>query len=149
MDKHFTDIELFEFANKLIGDDIKIKKIETHISTCKDCVIRLEEEKRMDIVLTSSLSVDYSIDVSKNVMNHFSAKQIVPMVDYNWIVYTMVGLVGALSLSSFSNTSLIDSIGFNIPQLSYAKVTVLALISILFMDLLSKYVKYKKQHLTS
>ena len=149
MDKHLTEIELFEFANNLIEDKIQIEAIGNHISTCKNCAVRLEEEKSFDSNLTSNLHVTHTVDVSKNIVDHFSTQQVPSMVDYTWIIYTILGLSGFLYLLQLSNISLFESIGdLPIPQVSYVNAIVSGVISILFIDLLSKYFKQKKQHIS-
>lgn len=150
MDKHITDIDLFEFANDLITDKIQIETIENHIAGCAHCVVRYETEKSMDGVLSSNLSVSETIDVSEKIQRHFTTEPNVQLFDTNGIVYTILGLLGLLAIIQIKDNVLIDSIeGVNIPQLPYVNVIVFAVVGILLLDLVMKYFKQKKQLITS
>lgn len=150
MDKHITDIELFEFSNDLITDKIQIETIENHIAGCEDCATRFEAEKSMDDILLSNIVVSETIDVSEKIQHHFATKPTVRLFDTNWIVYTILGLLGLLAVIQIKDNVLIESLeGVNIPQFQYLKVTVFAVVSILLLDLVMKYFKQKKQFITS
>jgi hypothetical protein len=146
MDKHTTDIELFELANDLIADQIQIDRIENHIAICDSCAIRFEKEKTMDSLLATNLSISETVDISKNIELHFKEKPIINLLDTNWIVYTILSLLGVLALVLLKDYNLIDSVkGFEIPQMQYVKVIIFAVVGILLLDLFSKYLKQKKQ----
>ncbi len=150
MDKHITDIELFELTNNLIADEIQRKGIEEHISICESCTVRFETEKSIDNVLLSNLAISETIDVSESIQHHFAAKPAVRLFDTNWIVYTILGLFGCLAIIQVKDISLIESIeGVNIPQMQYLKMIVFAVVGVLLVDLMMNFFKQKKQSITS
>jgi hypothetical protein len=150
MDKHINEIELFELANNLINDLTQLKKIEDHISNCESCSLKLESEKNVNDLIAFNLQVDEKIDVSQNIINHFSEKPVVQFFDYNWILYTILSMIGFLAVLQLNYSALIDSFkGINIPQIPYLNIIFAAVVSILFMDLLLKYFKNRKQRITA
>ncbi len=150
MDKHITDIELFEFVNDLISDKVQIETIGKHITVCKDCSVRFETEKSMDGMLSSTLAVADTVDVSERIQHHYASKPVVRLFDTNWMVYTILGLLGFLAIIQLKENTLGESIkGVEIPQMEYINVIVFAVVGILLMDLAMKLFKQKKQSVTS
>jgi hypothetical protein len=150
MDKHLSEIELFELANNLVTDLAQLKTIEEHISICESCSAKLENEKSINGLLASNLQVNEKVDVSENIMNHFSPVPVTPVSDNNWIIYIILGLFGFLTVLQMMDFSMLDSIyKINVPQIPYIYVITSAVVSILFMDLLFKYFKQKKQVITA
>ena len=58
MDKHITEIELFELANELISDATQMQTIEKHISICETCKVKLDAEKSVLSLLANNLQVN-------------------------------------------------------------------------------------------
>lgn len=139
MTNHLTDIELFEYANEMIADTEQLSTLKEHISTCKDCQLKLKSEKRVDAVLKKELAVEQQIDVRQSVLYYFEKPAVkVIGVDVSWMI-VMVLFISALlivgELSAFNE---------KIPQLRYATLIASAVSSLLIVDFFLKYRKNKK-----
>ena len=147
MDKHVTDIELFEFVNNLIDDQVQKKSIASHLAECKDCALKLEQEKTMAHALSSGLKVDENIDVTNKVADYFTEKPIISFVyDSNGLVYFILVLTGILmGIEMMGDYSIAEKN----ETISYIMLIILAVMSIFSLDFLMKYFRQKKQQVIS
>ena len=45
MNKHLTDIEIFEFSHQLLDDATQLVAFNDHLTTCEVCQLKVEKEK--------------------------------------------------------------------------------------------------------
>ncbi len=146
MTRHLTDIQLFELANDLIEDAHQKNELMQHISACENCSIQLAQEKALDELLISKLMVEHMVDVSENVTQHFNLKEFANAPDTKWVLYAILVLVIALL-----GMELLDGKVINLNQtlnnnyIHYMRIILSATTALLFVDVLIKFVKYRKQ----
>jgi len=139
MDKHLTEIELFEYANQLIEDKNQLALIEVHLSSCKDCKQSLLLEQKIDDSLKDNLAVNYTVDLSEKVIHHFTQeKSFFLNIDAKSIIYVLMFFLGLIIMNELMSSLK----NITIPYLNLIFSVVLGLF---FIELLLTYVKYKKK----
>ena len=146
MSKHLTDIELFELANQLIENETQKSLLSKHISECDSCRIQFEQEQELDELLSNKLIVNQTIDVSEKVTQHFSLKEFAKAPDTKWMLYAILILVSILTGMELIDGSILN-LGehINANYIHYMRIIISATTSLLFFDVLVKFVKYRKQ----
>lgn len=139
MDKHLTEIELFEYSNKLIEDTITLDTISKHLLNCEDCKANLDLEKLIDLSLKESLVIEHKVELNQNILNYFTNEK--PRfigIDTKGIIYTLLGLSGLLLLNQISAI-----------KSDYLNLIFSATMGLLFIESLLKYKKLKKHQITA
>ena len=144
MNKHLTDIEIFEYANELMEDSTKKAVLKTHLSSCEECRIQIKSEKQVNEILTSKLMVNETVDVSDKVTTYFAAKEFAKAPDNKWVLYVILGLVVILTGMELMDSFLLNQ-NFNPNYISNMRLIIAAIAAILFVDVFVKFVKYRKQ----
>ena len=145
MSKHLTDIELFELANQLIENETQKSLLSKHISECDSCRVQFEQEQELDELLSNKLIVNQVVDVSEKVTQHFSLKEFAKAPDNKWVLYTILSLVIVLTGMELIDSSILN-IGeyINANYIFYMRIILSAITSLLFIDVLLKFIKYRK-----
>lgn len=139
MDKHLTEIELFEYSNNLIEDTLTLGNISNHLLVCETCKAKLDVEKRIDLSLKNSLVVEHKIELNQNIINHFNQEKLIIVgLDTKSIIYILLTLSGLLLLNQLSAI-----------KSDYLTVIFSATMGLLFIESFLKYKKLKKQQFTS
>ncbi|MGE0560798.1 MAG: hypothetical protein AB7O47_03195 [Flavobacteriales bacterium] len=139
MDKHLTEIELFEYSNHLIGDDNQLNKITQHLLGCEDCKTKLALEKIIDSSLKNSLVVEHKVELNQHIVNYFTQeKPTIIGIDTKGIIYLLLVLSGLLLINQLTAI-----------KSDYLTVIVTATMGLLFIESFFKYKKLKKQQVTS
>lgn len=146
MNKHLNDTEIFELANDLVEDNAIQDQLEAHVSACQVCAAEVAKEKELNELLTEKLMVSKTVDVSEKVTQHFSLKEFSKESDVKWVLYTILGLAGILTVMEMLDSSII-SIAEHITteHLYYMRLILSATATILFVDVFTKYIKYRKR----
>lgn len=146
MNKHLNDTEIFELANDLGEDNTIQKELEAHVSICQICAAEVAKEKELNELLTKKLMVSKTVDISEKVTQYFSLKEFSKESDVKWVLYTILGLAGILTIMEMLDNSII-SIAEHITyeHLHYMRLILSATAAILFVDVFTKYIKYRKR----
>ena len=139
MDKHLTEIELFEYANQLIEDKAQLARIKTHLSSCKSCEQSLVLEQKLDESLKESLSVNDTVDLSEKVVHHFTQeKSFFLKVDVKGIINVLLIFAGLMLLNQMVSS-------FKEINIPYVNLTASAVIGLFCVELVLTYIKYKRK----
>lgn len=139
MDKHLTEIEVFEYANQLISDINYSNTIEQHLKACDQCLNKVEEEQSFAIHIKESIEVTKQVDLSDKIAHYFAQdKPNFIGLDTKGIIYIILGLSALMMLSQVVEIE-IKSI-----QISHLNVIFSSIVGLLFVELVVKYRKYKK-----
>ncbi len=137
MDKHLTEIELFEYANQLIEDKLLLSRIEKHLSSCNGCKESLDITNSIDVSLKENLAVNHTVDLNENIIRHFTQeKSFFFKIDVKSIIYVFLVFFGLIFLNQLSS----NLTGFSF---SYLTPIFSAITGLFFVELLITYVKYK------
>lgn len=143
MDKHLTEIEVFEYANQLITDEQLLHSLQNHVSACSDCKVKVETEKLFSLKMKKSMQVKKQVDLSEKIANYFA--QDTPNfigLDTKGVIYVILFLSVLMMLSQ------VIEIEIKTIQISYLNVIFSSIVGLLFIELVWKYRKYKKNHPT-
>lgn len=90
MNKHLTDIEIFEFSHQLLDDATQLVVLNQHLATCETCQLKVEKEKSFSNTIQNHLTVNEKIDVSEKVLSHFQTEIKPVFIDLKWTIYTSI-----------------------------------------------------------
>lgn len=141
MNKHLTDIEIFEFSNQLIDDEVQLIAINQHLTNCETCQLKVNEETLFSEAIQSNLAVSDKIDVSEKVLNHFQTEMQPIFIDLRWTIYTSIIVAVFYMLSTIPNF-----IDVAFPKIENLNTIVSAVFLILMVDVVAKYFKFRKTH---
>lgn len=140
MDKHLTEIELFEYSNNLIENETQLNTITQHLFVCTSCKEHVELEKTIKNALKNSLVVHHQIDLSKKIVHHFTNEKMSFIgIDTKGIIFILLILSGLMLLNQLA---LINIIVF---KTFYINIIFSAIMGLLLTELLFNYRKFKKQ----
>ena len=139
MDKHLTEIELFEYANHLIKDESQLNGFKQHLEGCSECQAQLKLEESLISELKSSLKVTHQVDLSEKIAHYFAQdKPNLIGLDSKGIIYVILGLAGVMMLTQ------VVEINIKSIQIDHLNMIVSSIVGLLFVELVYKYVKYKR-----
>ena len=141
MNKHLTDIEIFEFSHQLMDDETQLVAFNQHLATCEACQLKVEKEKSFSKTIQSNLAVTEKIDVSEKVLSHFQTEIKPVFIDLKWTIYTSIIVAVIYMLSTIPN--FIDVL---FPKIENLNTFVSAVLLILMVDVVVKYVRFKKMY---
>lgn len=141
MNKHLTDIEIFEFSNQLLDDKAQLVAISEHLTNCTTCQKKVSEERLFSKAIQSNLAVSEKIDVSEKVLSHFKTEIKPVFIDLKWTIYTSIMVAVMYILNTIPN--FID-VNVALPQFDNLNTILSALLLIIFTDVISNYYKWKK-----
>ncbi len=141
MNKHLTDIEIFEFSNQLLDDKAQLVAINEHLTNCETCQVKLNEETSFGKVIQSNLAVNDKIDVSEKVLSHFQTEIKPVFIDLKWTVYTSIIVAIIYILSAIP-----IFIDVALPKIENVNTVVSAVFLILMVDVVTKYFRFRKSH---
>lgn len=139
MNKHLTDIEIFEFSNQLLDDKAQLVAINEHLTNCEACQLKVNEERLFSKAIQSNLAVNEKIDVSEKVLSHFQTEIKPVFIDLKWTVYTSIMVAVIYMLNTIPN--FVDVL---FPKIENLNTILSALMLIVFADVISNYYKWKK-----
>lgn len=145
MNEHITDIEIFEFANGLIESPLTISRLEEHLSSCPECALRLQEERNFAEAIPEVINIQETIDVSEAINDHFASRKLLRLPDTRWMIYTILILsmfITAIHILSNVKVSILTS--QELGYLQWLNIIFSAVVCILFVDVLTKYLKRRK-----
>jgi len=144
MDNHLTEIELFEYANDLIENNTQLTTLQEHVESCQDCMAKLELEHSFTRDLKGSLEVKHQVDLSDKIAHYFAQdKPNIIGLDSKGIIYIILGLSALMMLTQVVEIN-IESI-----RVSYLNMIFSSVVGLLFVELVFKYFKYKKNNSTA
>lgn len=139
MDKHLTEIELFEYSNNLIENSIQLEIINQHLLNCDDCKAKLAIEKLIDSSLKNSLVIEHKVELNQNIVNYFTKeKPLIAGIDTKGIIYILLILSGLMLLNQIP-----------VIKSDYLNIIFSTTMGLLFIESYFKYKKLKKQQFTS
>lgn len=141
MNKHLTDIEIFEFSNQLLDDKAQLVAISEHLTNCEACQLKVSEERLFSKTIQSNLAVSEKIDVSEKVLSHFQTEIKPVFIDLKWTIYTSIMVAVMYILNTIPN--FVD-VNIALPQFDNLNTILSALLLIIFTDVISNYYKWKK-----
>lgn len=143
MDKHLTEIEVFEYANQLITDEQILHSIQNHVSICDDCKVKIETEKSFSVEMKQSMKINQQIDLSEKIADYFAQdKPNFIGLDTKGVIYVILFLSGLMMLGQ------VLEIEIKTIQIAHLNVIFSSIVGLLFVELVLKYRKYKKNHTT-
>lgn len=141
MNKHLTDIEIFEFSNQLLDDKAQLIAINEHLSNCEACQLKVSEERLFSKAIQSNLAVSEKINVSEKVLSHFQTEIKPVFIDLKWTIYTSIMVAVMYMLNTIPN---FFDVNIALPQFDNLNTILSALLLIIFADVISNYYKWKK-----
>lgn len=141
MNKHLTDIEIFELSHQLINDEVQLVAFNDHLTTCETCQLKVEKEKSFSNTIQNNLAVTQKIDVSEKVLSHFQTEIKPVFIDLKWTIYTSIIVAVIYMLSTIPNF-----IDVALPKIENLNIFISAVFLILMVDVLAKYFKFRKSH---
>ena len=141
MNKHLTDIEIFEFSHQLLDDEAQLIAINEHLTNCETCQLKVNEEMSFSKAIQSNLAVSDKIDVSEKVLSHFQTEIKPVFIDLKWTVYTSIIVAIIYMLSAIPNF-----IDVALPKIENVNTIVSAVFLILMVDVVTKYFRFRKSH---
>lgn len=141
MNKHLTDIEIFEFSNQLLDDKAQLIAISEHLTNCEACQLKVNEERLFSKTIQSNLAVSEKINVSEKVLSHFKTEIKPVFIDLKWTIYTSIMVAVMYILNTIPN--FVD-VNVALPQFDNLNTILSALLLIIFADVISNYYKWKK-----
>ena len=142
MSKHLTDIEIFEFSNQLMDDETQLVAFNEHLASCQACQLKVNEEKSLSHSIQNNLVVTQKIDVSEKVLNHFKTEIQPVFIDLKWTIYTSIIVAIIYMLSTIPNFVDVASL----PKIENLSTFISAVFLILMVDIVVKYVRFKKMY---
>lgn len=145
MNDHITDIEIFEFANGLIESPSTLARLEEHIASCPECALRLKEEQLFAETMPEAIDIQETVDVSGAVNDHFASRKLLRLPDTRWMIYTILILSMFITvIHVLSNIEISFMTSEEIGYLQWLNIIFSAVVCILFVDVLTKYLKRRK-----
>lgn len=141
MNKHLTDIEIFEFSHQLLDDATQLVVLNQHLATCETCQLKVEKEKSFSNTIQNHLTVNEKIDVSEKVLSHFQTEIKPVFIDLKWTIYTSIIVAVIYMLSTIPNF-----IDVALPKIENLNTIVSAVFLILMVDVVTKYFRFRKSH---
>ena len=141
MSKHLTDIEIFEFSNQLLDDEVQLVAFNDHLTTCEACQLKVEKEKSFSNTIQNNLAVTQKIDVSEKVLSHFQTEIKPVFIDLKWTIYTSIIVAVIYMLSTIPNF-----IDVALPKIENLNIFISAVFLILMVDVVTKYFRFRKSH---
>lgn len=143
MDKHLTEIEVFEYSNQLITDEQILHSIQNHVSVCNECKVKIETEKSFSVEMKQSMKVHQQIDLSDKIADYFAQdKPNFIGLDTKGVIYVILFLSGLMMLGQ------VLEIEIKTIKISHINVIFSSIVGLLFVELVLKYRKYKKNQTT-
>jgi len=141
MNKHLTDIEIFEFSHQLLDDATQLVVLNQHLATCEACQLKVEKEKSFSNTIQNHLTVNEKIDVSEKVLNHFQTEIKPVFIDLKWTIYTSIIVAVIYMLSTIPNF-----VDVALPKIENLSTFISAVFLILMVDIVVKYLRFKKMY---
>ncbi|PKP49413.1 MAG: hypothetical protein CVT95_03445 [Bacteroidetes bacterium HGW-Bacteroidetes-12] len=141
MNKHLTDIEIFEFSHQLLDNATQLVAFNEHLASCETCQLKVSEETLFSKAIQSNLAVTETIDVSEKVLSHFQTEIQPVFIDLKWTIYTSIIVAAIYMLSTIPNF-----IDVAFPKIENINTFVSAVFLILMVDVVAKYFKFRKTH---
>lgn len=139
MNKHLTDIEIFEFSHQLLDDATQLVVFNQHIATCETCQLKVEKEKSFSKAIQSNLTINEKIDISEKVLSHFQTEIRPVLIDLKWTIYTSIIVAVIYMLSTIPNF-----VDVALPKIENLSTFISAVFLILMVDIVVKYLRFKK-----
>jgi len=140
MDKHLTEIEVFEYAHHLVKDESQLNEFKQHLEVCGDCQAQLKLEESFAGELKSSLKVTHQVDLSEKIAHYFAQdKPNMIGLDTKGIIYVILGLAGLMMLTQ------VVEINIKSIQIDHLNMIFSSIVGLLFVELVYKYLKYKRK----
>ncbi|MDT8413532.1 MAG: hypothetical protein RQ875_13790 [Vicingaceae bacterium] len=139
MNKHLTDIEIFEFSHQLLDDAAQLVAFNDHLTTCKACQLKVNEERLFSKAIQSNLAVSEKINVSEKVLSHFQTEIKPVFIDLKWTIYTSIIVAVIYMLGTIPNF-----IDVAFPKIENLNIFISAVFLILMVDVVVKYLRFKK-----
>ncbi len=141
MNKHLTDIEIFEFSNQLLDDKTQLVAINEHLTNCEACQLKVDEETLFSKAIQNNLAVSEKIDISEKVLSHFQTEIKPVFIDLKWTIYTSIIVAVIYMLNTIPNF-----IDVALPKIENVNTIVSAVFLILMVDVVVKYFRFRKSH---